>query len=374
MIVIVLVLLALFHHGLSFDCTTFDSNMGAHFDITELQRTSGQPSYKIEDGDIPCTPGVESNYTYSFNVCGAITGYMEQACAHELGDKLRTAGAVQVNKRDTVSEDDDWCYVVGYNNEEQTKVELLHSNDPTDGLRLSYKGDYCNGGKQRKFNIELSCADKLNPIPTHAYELTDCEYTVYMPSVYGCPLECPVANRALCAGQGHCAYDSDKKAARCYCNRGYSGVDCTEEGSSSSGSNSSPALTWLIVTLFIIIALLVMGVLMMIKQVSAYRDDIANYQVLKGGDEDASGASTPNRRGGTSGDSFMETLTDVFSPITDMASGAMGSATAYLGSRGAARNASANAMALQGGMGGSMNSPATRGGHGIDGDVSSVTL
>ena len=43
------------------ECTHFDSNMGAHFDLSELQRSAGQPAYKIEDGDIPCTPNVESN-------------------------------------------------------------------------------------------------------------------------------------------------------------------------------------------------------------------------------------------------------------------------------------------------------------------------
>lgn len=36
-------------------CTNFDSNMGSSFDLRELQRTTGQPSYRVEDGDIPCT-------------------------------------------------------------------------------------------------------------------------------------------------------------------------------------------------------------------------------------------------------------------------------------------------------------------------------
>jgi hypothetical protein len=39
----------------SFDCTKFDSNSGARFDLRELQRSAGQPSYRVEDGDIPCT-------------------------------------------------------------------------------------------------------------------------------------------------------------------------------------------------------------------------------------------------------------------------------------------------------------------------------
>ena len=166
--------------------------------------------------------------------------------------------ASQINKRGTENELDDWCFVVGYYNQEQTSVHLLNPIDPTEGIMVSYNGDYCNGGKQRKFNIELQCTDKLNPVPTHAYELSGCEYTVYMPSVYGCPLECPVANRALCGGQGHCAYDNDKKSARCYCNHGYSGDDCTADGTAADEQlNYSPALLGLIITLFIIVALLV---------------------------------------------------------------------------------------------------------------------
>ena len=80
--------------------------------------------------------------------------------------------------------------------------------------------------------------------------------------------------------------------------------------------------------------------------------------------------------GGSGGDSFMDTLSDVFSPISDLASGAVGTATSYLGNRGAARNAAANSMARQGQFTsmGMTESPASRGASGLDGDVSSVTL
>ena len=44
----------------SFDCTKFDSNSGARFDLRELQRSAGQPSYRVEDGDIPCTKYVSA--------------------------------------------------------------------------------------------------------------------------------------------------------------------------------------------------------------------------------------------------------------------------------------------------------------------------
>ena len=114
---------------------------------------------------------------------------------------------------------------MGKYNEASTKVELLDQEDPTKGMALTYHGAYCVDGTQRQFRIELQCADKLSPVPTHALEYEHCVYTITMPSVYGCPLECPVANRELCGGNGHCAYDDDKSSARCFCNKGMS--DCS---------------------------------------------------------------------------------------------------------------------------------------------------
>jgi hypothetical protein len=38
--------------------------------------------------------------------------------------------------------------------------------------------------------------------------------------VLGCPLECPVVNKHLCNGHGHCAYDTDLRQARCFCDMG----------------------------------------------------------------------------------------------------------------------------------------------------------
>ncbi len=333
------------------------------------RRVPGQPDYNIEDGDIPCTPNVESNYTYVFNVCGAVTGNIEKECKYYLKDRLRTAAALQINKRGTLDEDDDWCYVVGYYNQDQTSVRLLNDRDPTKGLQVTYKGDYCNGGKQRQYNLQLTCSDRLQAVPTHAYEMVGCEYTVTMPSVYGCPLECPVANRALCGGQGHCAYDTDKQAARCYCNRGYFGVDCTNT-QPADAQTYSPALLGLIITLFVIIALLVLGVFMMIKQVAAYRDDVANYQVLKGGDEDGTasgggraGARRANPLHSSGDDSISSTLSGMFSPVLEMTTDLASKANAFLGSRVAARNASVNSMARQDGF--AVNDADVRGSHSV---------
>lgn len=240
----------------------------------------------MEDGDLPCTTAIEQNYTYMFNICGTVADGVPKECAAVSG--ISSAGAVQINKRGTISEDDDYCYVAGTYSESSTLISLIDQGDPTLGLKITYLGNYCSGGDQRKFMIELQCADKMSPIPTHALEYAHCEYTITVPSVYGCPMECPVSNRHLCGGNGHCAYDTDKSSARCFCNKGYSGDDCAS-GSSSSGDdlNYSPALLGLIITLFVIIALLVGSIMFMFKQIKAYKEDMANYQVLKGGDEDS---------------------------------------------------------------------------------------
>lgn len=44
--------------------------------------------------------------------------------------------------------------------------------DPTKGVSLTYFGDYCEHPvEQRKFIVDLVCDDRLNPSPSHAYEV-----------------------------------------------------------------------------------------------------------------------------------------------------------------------------------------------------------
>jgi hypothetical protein len=186
-----------------------------------------------------------------------------------------------------MEEDDDWCYLVGKYEESSTKLSLLNQEDPTKGLVLTYYGETCSSThKQRQFRIELQCADRLAAVPTSALEYETCVYTVTMPSVYGCPLECGVANRKLCGGNGHCGYDEDSQSSKCFCNHGYTGSACADSVK-APGINYSPALLGLIITLFIIVVLLAGSIVYMVRQMNAYREDIANYQVLKGGDDES---------------------------------------------------------------------------------------
>lgn len=287
-LVLVLLCLYLRFGESSFSCSKYDSNMGANFDLSDLIRLPGQPSYTVDSGDLPCTTDkVEQNFTYNFNVCGAVVDGMPSTCLKM--DGLMSAAAVQIDKRATTDASDDWCFLVGEYTESTTKLALINSQDPTEGLSLTYYGDYCNHPRnQRRFNILLQCADKLTAVPTRAYETSHCIYEVIMPSVYGCPLECPISSRRLCAGNGHCAYDDDKNGAKCFCNKGYTGADCATVVTSAGPSslNYSPVLLGLIITIFVIIALLVGGILLMVRQVSAYKEDMSNYQVLKGGDDE----------------------------------------------------------------------------------------
>lgn len=68
---------------------------------------------------------------------------------------------------------------------------------------------------------------------------------------------------------------------------GYAGSDCTQSSSTSSSLNYSPALLGLIITLFIIVAILVASIVFMVRQMNAYKEDLANYQVLKGTEEES---------------------------------------------------------------------------------------
>ena len=286
-----LVLLAPVAAVAGLDCAFFDSHMGATFDLGDLERTGEQPVYAVEDGDIPCTTKtIEKNYTYVFNICGTIdAGSMTVPSVCSSMPGMSTAAAIQIDRRANSDPNDDWCFVVGSYSEKTTQVALLDDNDPTKGVQITYYGDYCSTPRvQRQFKLELMCADKLNPVPLHALEYEHCVYTVTIPSVYGCPIECPVSERKLCGGNGHCAYDYDSNAARCFCNHGYSGSSCTEN--SSSSSKYSSAMLGLIITLFVIIGILVASVVLMIRQVAAYRDDIANYQLLKGGEDEMGSA------------------------------------------------------------------------------------
>lgn len=194
-------------------CGNWDSNYGATFDIGALQRRGDEMAYIVSDGDIPCTPEVEQNFTYMFNICGSVSGQVPVACSE------RSAAALQVDERLTpTNPNDDWVSDVGLAQlrwrakdcvlshfmfcgmlfraffgvwvrgsalglglqckvagrfDDKTALELLDPNDPSKGLKMTYYGEPCSKKDKpaRKFMIELGCdRTRLSPVPVHAYE------------------------------------------------------------------------------------------------------------------------------------------------------------------------------------------------------------
>jgi hypothetical protein len=94
----------------------------------------------------------------------------------------------------------------------------------TDATRSSARRPATSGGRSSPLSRR---DDALTPISTVSHP------PARPPSSRA---ECPVVTQApgivhrLCGGRGICDYDRSKTAARCFCNQGWSGVDCMSQG------------------------------------------------------------------------------------------------------------------------------------------------
>lgn len=88
-------------------------------------------------------------------------------------------------------------------------------------------------------SLNFICTDVSGFLPQQDLILEDvtCRYSAFIYSRAGCPLQCPFATAPgrfgaghLCAGQGICDYDFSASTARCFCDKGWSGADCTQSG------------------------------------------------------------------------------------------------------------------------------------------------
>ena len=156
------------------------------------------------------------NYTYVFNICGSLTSDAPESCTI-LTDYYKAA-SVNIDSSNSSSPR---CEITGHLSDTSTKIQSLDSEDPSKGLSITYYGDYCsNPSTQKRFIIILECANQINSIPTSAAEKSHCVHTVTIPTIIGCPLQCPISQNKLCGGNGYCAYDNDIGNAKCFCNHG----------------------------------------------------------------------------------------------------------------------------------------------------------
>jgi len=56
-------------------------------------------------------------------------------------------------------------------------------------------------------------------------EINNCEYSVTMYSIAGCPLEC-LTGGSLCNGHGVCGFNTDLQKSQCYCYTNWAGDRC----------------------------------------------------------------------------------------------------------------------------------------------------
>jgi len=268
----------------------WDGYSVATFDLRPLM-TSGGLTYRITDGDIPCTPEVESAYTYEFKLCADLSqSNLPAVCkTPALADLVNGASAVQYIEGQE-------CHPVGrYDNQvDDLMYSLYDAEDPSKGVSLKYLGYdnlRCHGGVVRSLTVDVICADR-HGTSTYVVETANepevCQYHATMESVWGCPRECPLdRNNRLCSTHGHCAFDPVRSKPRCFCNHGWGGDDCghkvkTSKSSSSSGKPTDVQIG-LLVPLILISLGLVGTILYMMRQVMSYRVEAgASYASLAG--------------------------------------------------------------------------------------------
>lgn len=103
------------------------------------------------------------------------------------------------------------------------------AGNPSLGVLMTISGgDRCPNNVSRELQVSLRCANTFSAQPgDHVTEDSVCQYQLAFDTVFACPLECGSANRKLCAGHGLCQYDTDVRVSKCFCDKGWSGSDCS---------------------------------------------------------------------------------------------------------------------------------------------------
>lgn len=134
---------------------------------------------------------------------------------------------------------------------------LLNPRDPAMGVSLQYTGGSpCTGFDkqgnpvqvQRSMRLDFICDGKRQGAPQQnitVIETSTCEYNMVFHSSLGCPEECPevksmLGSNKLCGAHGVCDFNAGTGKSACFCNEGYSGVDCTTAGGKGKAPVEKP--------------------------------------------------------------------------------------------------------------------------------------
>lgn len=227
-------------------------------------------SYAVSDIRDPTTK-------YFFNVCGAVAPPQTQpASPNQCTTGGRTynqwpAAAWQLDQ--SVPPDD--CHRLGSTNATMGwNFTLMDSAYPDRGVVITYQGGenvWCPFGVSRSFSVALSCALTTPSVSAYSaatvVEYDTCSYSVVLPSIAGCPLQCRdpsvTTNAKLCSGNGVCGFNQDVGASQCYCYDGFSGNLCQSSTSASSGLGVEGIM--LIIVCIILVGVLGLVAFMLLK-------------------------------------------------------------------------------------------------------------
>lgn len=234
------------------------------------------------------------NFTYVFNVCGDLQqapnshtpnppGFFGDNCnvthGNKDGSKLDgPAPAFQLSNKYG------FCYRLGHSYKD-SDWGLVDAANPSRGVSLTYKdGNTCDDGQQRSLKLIFMCGkDASNPFANSGHfvdEVDDCSYEIFTESIYGCPNQCPIVNNMVCNNKGVCDYDTDLKAARCFCQPGWGSNDCATSTDGDGGLDAVGGV--LIFVCILLVALL--GVLVYLwNKIRTLRLDPKAYAQLRGG-------------------------------------------------------------------------------------------
>eukprot|EP01084_Bolivina_argentea_P261156 441216_1 len=244
---------------------TFDS-INATFNLCPARigpRAWGKKYYQVEDSrNINNEDNNNNHYEYYFNIGGPLQ-IIHPICINMTQNTDNIFGYCpdenncDANTLLTPIEDPAWVYQVWYNKSNDIPFRcyrlsnqfggppqwsLYHEGDPSLGIQVTYlNGDHINCKTNRKFNIRFLCANEILFIPDEypLYEYTECEYTVELPSIYGCPIQCPEYDFQLCAGNGLCGFDFTINKPHCFCYHKWTGYDCSIPNPTAIISNDS---------------------------------------------------------------------------------------------------------------------------------------
>jgi len=235
----------------------YDTKQGATYDLTKLQELSQTKAAEVHDR----MQAAEKDYLYTFGICSTVAPPAN--CKKPDGTSRKDpywAPAWQTNSSQTVDNtplEERHCAYLGNNDlAENAKWDLLDKSNPGAGVSLTYsKGEHCSNGERRALTLNLKCSrvgiEKFDKNVMD--EAAHCRYEISIESEYACPIECGFGGgHAICNNHGVCGYDTDSKAARCFCNEGYAGPGCDAAQESEGLKGYGPILGLLI---FVTIAL-----------------------------------------------------------------------------------------------------------------------